>query len=122
MSRRPRRFALFTVVMMAGCGSGSAPTPSTPSAVPGPTTAPTAAPAATPATGSSLPASCRSLPATTGTAAGCHQETPDFVRQVADAVSFAENSTATDPDSKETYAMTRDGQIQSPSAYVKLVI
>jgi len=119
MPRAQRFPALFTAVLMAACGS-TTPAPSAPSAA---ATPPSSTPASPPtAPTSSLPASCRTLPPATGTAAGCHQEASDFLRQVADAVSAAQNATAVDPDSKETYAVVQNGLIQSPNAYLKLII
>ena len=39
-----------------------------------------------------------------------------------DAVSAAQGSSAIDPDSKETYALVRNGIIQSPKAYVQMIV
>ena len=119
----PRAFhflAPFCAFLMASCGSSTPPSPSTPSAAPAPTTSAPTAP--TPAPNSSLPSSCRALPPATGTAAGCHQEASDFLRAVTDAVSAAQNATAVDPDSKESYAVVQNGVIQSPNAYLKLIV
>jgi len=117
MSRALRSlFPLFAALTLS-CGSGApASSPSTPSAAPAPTTSAPAAPT------SSLPASCRPLPPATGTAAGCRQEASDFLRAVTDAVSAAQGSTAVDPDTKETYAVVQNGLIQSPNAYLKLIV
>lgn len=112
--------APFCGLLMASCGSSPPPSPSAPSAAPAPTTSTPTAPA--PAPNSSLPSSCRALPPATGTAAGCHQEASDFLRAVTDAVSAAQNATAVDPDSKESYAVVRNGVIQSPNAYLKLIV
>ncbi len=121
MSKARLFLAAFGAVFTVSCGSATpAPSPSAPSAAPAPTTSTPAAPA--PAPTSSLPSSCRALPPATGTAAGCRQEGSDFLRQVAEAVSAAQNATAVDPDSKETYAVVQNGQIQSPNAYLKLII
>ncbi len=118
MSQALRFVAPFGAVLMAACGSNTpAASPAAPSAVPAPTTSTPAPPAPT----SSLPASCRPLPPATGTAAGCRQETSDFLRAVTDAVSAAQNSTAVDPDTKEAYAVVQNGLIQSPNAYLKLI-
>ena len=123
MRRATRFLARFGVILLAGCGSGSsAPSPSAPSAAatPGPAT-----PTPTPAPqnpNASLPASCRSLPVATGTAAGCHNEASDFLRQVTDAVSAAQVASVVDADSKETFALVQGGQIQSPNAYLKFII
>jgi hypothetical protein len=66
--------------------------------------------------------SCRALPPATGSAAGCHLQASDFLGKVSDAVSIAQNSTAVDPDTRETYAIVSNEKIQGPSAYLKLVI
>lgn len=118
--RSHRLLAAFSVALAAACGSSTpAPSPSAPSAAPGPTTS---TPAPAPAPASSLPASCRALPPATGTAAGCRQEASDFLRAVTDAVSAAQNATAVDPDTKEAYAVVHNGLIQSPNAYLKLIV
>lgn len=57
-----------------------------------------------------------------GTAAGCRQEASDFLRAVTDAVSNAANSSAIDVDTKETYPILLNGVLQSPNAYLKLII
>ena len=119
MSRAHRSLAPFAFLLLTACGSNTpAPLPSTPSAAPAPTTPAVPTPAPT----SSLPSSCRALPPATGTSAGCHLEASDFLRAVTDAVSAAQNATAVDPDSKETYAVVQSGLIQSPNAYLKLII
>jgi hypothetical protein len=41
---------------------------------------------------------------------------------VTDAVSAAQNATAVDPDSREVFDMIRDGLIQSPNAYLKMIV
>lgn len=121
MPRRRRSLAPCLAVLVVACGSTTpATSPSAPSAAPAPTTSTPAAP--TPAPNSSLPVSCRALPPATGTAAGCRQEASDFVRAVTDAVSAAQNATAVDPDSREVYAVVSNGQIQSPNAYLKLIV
>lgn len=108
-------------LLLAGCGSNTpAASPSTPSAAPSPAATASVAPA--PGANGSLPASCRTLPPATGTAGGCHQEASDFLRAVADAVSAAQNAVALDPDTKESYAVVQNGVIQSPSAYLKLIV
>ncbi|MBP6702144.1 MAG: hypothetical protein KBH14_11435 [Vicinamibacteria bacterium] len=113
--------SFFSAFLVAGCGS------STPSAAPSSPTVvtPGATPAPTPSVAqpsSSLPASCRNLPVATGTNAGCRMEPADFLRQVTDAVSAAQGATVTDPDSGERYALVQDGLIQSPNAYLKMVV
>ena len=40
---------------------------------------------------------------------------------MSDAVSAAQNAVVVDPDTRESYALIRDGLIQSPNAYLKLV-
>lgn len=121
MPRRRRSLAPCLAVLVVACGSTTpATSPSAPSAAPAPTTSTPAAP--TPAPNSSLPVSCRALPPATGTAAGCRQEASDFVRAVTDAVSAAQNATAVDPDSREVYAVVSNGQIQSPNAYLRLIV
>jgi len=37
-------------------------------------------------------------------------------------VSAAQNASVVDPDTRETYAVLQNGQIQSPSAYLKLIV
>ncbi len=119
MQRAHRFLAPFGAVLLAACGSTSpAPQPAAPSAAPA---APTSTPAA-PAPTSSLPSSCRAFPPATGTAAGCRQEPPDFLRAVSDAVSAAQNATVVDPDSKESYVLVQNGIIQSPNTYLKMII
>lgn len=109
------------VLLLAACGSNTpAPSPSAPSAAPSPTASPSVAPV--PGANASLPASCRALPPATGTVGGCRQEASDFLRAVADAVSAAQNATAVDPDTKESYAVVQNGVIQSPNAYLKLIV
>ncbi|MEO8500069.1 MAG: hypothetical protein ABI565_04085 [Vicinamibacteria bacterium] len=117
---RPFLFAgLCLALLMAGCGSSTpAASPSAPTAA---TPAPTSTPVA-PSTNPALPVSCRPLPPATGTQSGCHQEASDFLRQVTDAVSAAQGATAVDPDTKESYPLLSNGLIQSPNAYVKMVI
>lgn len=120
MQRVFRFLVPFNALLVTACGSNtSAASPSTPSAAPAPTTSAPVAPAAPT---SSLPASCRPLPPATGTSAGCRQEASDFLRAVTDAVSAAQGSTAVDPDTKETYAVVQNGLIQSPTAYLKLIV
>lgn len=118
-----RRFlAPFGVAFIAACGSSTrAAAPSTPSSgVPSATPTP-AAPAPTPAPTSSLPVSCRNIPVAIGTAAGCHQEAPDFLKAMTEAVGAAQNAVVVDPDTRESYALVQDGLIQSPNAYLKLI-
>ncbi|MEO8361990.1 MAG: hypothetical protein ABI672_18305 [Vicinamibacteria bacterium] len=121
---RVRRFlAHFTAVLMAACGSSSSGT--SPSGSSSSTAAPTATPVTatpTPALTPSLPASCRNIPVAMGTAAGCHQEASDFLKAVTEAVSIAANSTAVDPDTKETFPILQNGVLQSPNAYLKLIV
>jgi hypothetical protein len=120
--RKAHRFlATFGAILVTACGSSPpASTPSTPSAAPAPTTSTPAAPAPGPV--SSLPSSCRALPPALGTPAGCHQEAADFLGRVTDAVSAAQNATAVDPDTREAYALVQDGRIQSPNAYLKMIV
>lgn len=121
MARTLRYLAPLAALLCSTCGSGTpAVAPSAPTAAPAPTPSATVVPV--PAPNASLPASCRPLPPATGTTAGCRQEASDFLRAVADAVSIAQNSTVVDPDTKESYALVQNGVIQSPSAYLKLVI
>ncbi|MBX7187517.1 MAG: hypothetical protein K1Y01_20400 [Vicinamibacteria bacterium] len=117
----PFRFLIPAgALLLAACGSNTpAASPSAPSAAPSPTPSASVAPA--PGANASLPASCRALPPATGTSAGCHQEASDFLRAVTDAVAAAQNATAVDPDTKETYAVVQNGVIQSPNAYLKLI-
>ena len=119
MPRALRFLAPFGAVLLAGCGA------STPAGSP---SAPTAAPPSIPSTpsaplpSSTLPVSCRALPPATGTERGCRPEPSDFLRLVTDAVSAAQGATVVDPDSKETYALVQNGRIQSPNAYLKLIV
>lgn len=121
MSRAHRVLFSLVGLTLSACGS-SAPSasPSTASSTPAVTTSTPAAPTPTPA--STTPASCRNIPAAIGTAAGCHQEASDFLRAVTDAVSSAQGAVVVDPDSRESYVLVQGGQIQSPNAFLKIVI
>ena len=115
--------ASLNLLLMFGCGSSTPPAaPSATSSTPAATTGTPATPTPSPGPTSSLPASCRALTPAIGTAAGCHQEASDFLRQVSDAVSAAQGATVVDPDSKEAYILLQGGLIQSPSAYLKIII
>ena len=117
-----RVLALFGMALMADACGSSAPSaaPSTPSAAASPTLAPAPTPGRAP--DASLPTSCRPLPPATGTSAGCRQDASDFLRQVTDAVSAAQHASAVDPDTQETFGVVQNGLIQSPSAYLKLIV
>jgi len=49
-------------------------------------------------------------------------DVPDFLRQVTEAVSAAQGATVTDPDSGQSYALVQNGLIQSPNAYLKMIV
>jgi hypothetical protein len=121
MARALRFLAPFGIVLLSACGSTTQPssTASTPSPA---TTASPSTPVGTPAPASLLPASCRALPAAIGTPAGCRQDVPDFLRAVTDAVTAAQNALVTDPDTREVYPLVRNSQIESPNAYLKLIV
>jgi hypothetical protein len=121
MPKIQHTLAPFAAFLIAACGSSSPGTsPSTPTAAATPTPAASTPPVRVPDT--SLPVSCRSFPPATGTSAGCRQEASDFLRQVTDAVAAAQNAAAVDPDTGETFAVLQNGVIQSPSAYLKLIV
>ena len=115
--------AVCSIFLMSGCGSGTpATSPSSPSSGPPVVTSTPAVPQPNPGSGSSLPLSCRSLPPANGTGAGCRPEPSDFLRAVTDAVLAAQDASFLDPDSKETFAVVQDALIQSPNAYLKLIV